>query len=381
MVRLDSAAREAIRLAEKIAESENKIKKHNSKFWKGKKIISGKEYTKKVSFPMDPDYLQYMPDTFTPVPFFDNPEDEKTIQARSEWYKDYLEFLESKKDLAYGRHICENCILNPSLDLSSKYLREMILNAYQEDATTPTYPCDVCNFFECPYKGNLSKELVFLGEAWQILDTALEYARDFTADCNSAYRVDFDKGVAGKYYFNMSSQNMKLQCILDNIHQPHVPLRDINDFYNIFVNPELLGEVLEQYVRSIENKPEYDYNHDIWKKPTLGNKPQDLRAKNKVIIIFFNMIKDTIKIENLHPYGRTLEEEAKLKHERLEDEKKWELANPELAKEWAIKSGSCTVCTKFAKIYCVNCKTWMCSDHWRQHGIQVHKIELVQVHS
>lgn len=77
MTGLDSAAKEAIRLAEKMAESENKIKKHNKKFWKGRKIISKKEWVKKVSSPMSPDYLQYIPDTFTHVPFFDNPEDKK----------------------------------------------------------------------------------------------------------------------------------------------------------------------------------------------------------------------------------------------------------------------------------------------------------------
>jgi hypothetical protein len=288
--------------------------------------------------------------------------------------------LESKKDPAYGRYKCESCILNPSLNITSKYLRELILNVYQEDQTKITYPCDVCSFFECPY-GKRGNALVFLGETWEILDSALDCARDATVDFDGGYKIDFHRDLAGRYNFSHSWNNIKIQQILDNIHQPHIPLRDIADFYNILTNPELLGEVLEQYVRSIENKPEYDFDHDIWKKPTLGDQPQQLRKKNKIIIEVFKEIKDTIKIENLHPYGKTLEEEARQKQEDLESEKKWELKNPERAKELAIKSGSCTVCAKFAKIYCDNCKIWMCSDHWREHGIQVHKIKLVQVHS
>ncbi|MBI5377417.1 MAG: hypothetical protein HZA82_02190 [Thaumarchaeota archaeon] len=380
MARLDSAARKAIKHAEKIAESENKIKKQNRKFWNGRKIISKEEWKKKVSFPMSPDYLQYISDTFTRVPFFDHPEDEKTRQARSEWVKDHLELVTSKKDPAYGRYICESCILNPSLNITSKYLRELILNGYQEDPTKPAYPCDVCSFFECPY-GKRGNALVFLGETWKILDSALDCARDATIDFNGAYRVDFDRGFAGRYNFRHGYQNIELQQILDNPPHPPVPFRDIKDLYNILTNPELLGNVLEQYARSIEEKPVYDFDHDIWKKQVLGDQIQRLREENKSIIEVFEMLKDTIKIENLHPYGKTLEEEARRKQEDLESEKKWELENPERAKELAIKSGSCTVCAKFAKIYCDNCKIWMCTEHWRQHGIQVHKIELVQVHS
>ncbi|HSB57279.1 MAG TPA: hypothetical protein VLD38_05685, partial [Nitrosopumilaceae archaeon] len=77
------------------------------RFWKGRKIVSVKEFHSEKILAQTWDKVpNYFPDDYMPLPFLDSPQD-KTIQAqRQKWWEDYLEFLTHQKNPNYGKIRC-----------------------------------------------------------------------------------------------------------------------------------------------------------------------------------------------------------------------------------------------------------------------------------
>ena len=254
MTNLDRTAKDVAKMLEKQVEKHLKLESENSKFYNGKKIISKKEWYDKISSPTDPDYLQYLPDCFVSPIFFDAPEDGEIMQARKEWWKIYCKFLGSRKDPDFGKYRCKKCILNPSMKISTTSIRDLILKPLQDKFFVPSYPCNVCNIFKCPYKQEC-KALVVSGEMYKMLDDVLKDPRG-------------------------------------------APLR-VKEMRDILTNTDTLDDVIEQYIISCKNKQHYSMGYDKWRNSYSEKEIERLRVLKSCIIEFFTNYKDQIKFEEL----------------------------------------------------------------------------------
>ena len=377
---LDSAAREAIRIAERMAEEKIINKNKKLKTWRGKEIVTVNDWHEKLRVSAGSAYLQFLPETFMEVLlFFDHPEDEKTWKDRNHWWEVYCEYLRFTKDPAFGRFECSNCIMNPSLTLDRPSIRNIILKTC-ENPDLLKYPCEVCNIIQCPYgQGKDNNHLKIFGEVAQILDDAIEYAWETTANIGYTYTVDFVRRLAGRHWKIIERTTNPIEEVLRNLHLSAVPIREIRDIFNSLTNPESLEILLEQYFESVENTLHYDEDTNSWQKSFLEKKKAArLRIRKNFIMRYFDMVKNKFTIEDLQEYpGGTLEWEANYKQEKIQREKERELEDPAYAKKIreTVRCGSCVMCAKFGNILCLNCGSWVCVDHWRQHGSENHNFK------
>jgi len=343
--------------------------REKASLWRGKKLISNAQWEvwkKKQDFQHK--LLEFIPEDYVEIPFVFPTRDEKLQQTRSEWYKDYDDFLEYKKSAAFGESKCRQCILHPWSSYCNESLRELILMG-----TNCDFPCKVLNMFECPYKQgdkDSNQILLFLKDAWQVISDALSYANNLSRYHDYTYEVDFEHGKVVSYSdIRLGGYATGDLRELEDMELSKILMRGITDIYHVLSNSKALEIILEQYfkhVEKLENKGECS---------DARFESKFLREFKEPLIEHFASIKDKIKIEKLLNFeGKNLEEEKEDKKKQEETEK-WLAKNEPKCNFDAVRSAKCVQCRKFSNIHCINCDIWVCVDHWRKHGQDSHSMD------
>ena len=368
--------------------SSNKIKHDGINYWKGKKIISAKDwnelyeknsiYTDRYKFILISRLpLQYFPDEYNGSISSFKEELKEEIQ---QWNTEYYELLEFRKNPTLGRRKCSGCIFSGHLDdplfvgIEQVIARivsnqcNTISNTTTATATTTnnkngnldlvSYPCRVMNFFQCPFEGNnnqysYTKENLFtLQRVAFTIELAISTFFEITKNNEIIYEVDFEndkvKEIHTKYNGELESwgwnDNVKEQLAkVKSIS--NIVIRDEQDVYNILTNREKLEYLLQEYEKKI--------NHHLEKEQEeleKSHREQLILLKNnkEAIIDFLIGNKDSIRVEDLKIY----EPIYKCYREK----------------------GHCHICKSTTNIICISCNdhSWLCTNHWQEHETEKH---------
>lgn len=348
MARLDKSINDINKIIVRRVQ-ENKLGKSKKiREWKGKKLFKAEKWRKMVTSSDDVlDVLDYIPDSYVGHPFIGLRNYEGHDAAIEEWSKTYDEYLEHIKDRKFGREKCINCLLNPKFETTPKCFRGFMINGLREEMN-PTFPCNVLNIFKCPY-GEKKNILFYATVIWQVLHEALKHARFITSEFDDTYHIDYVKKLVGSSPDNLYHAT---KDSLERIILPTVPIRTKNDIYEILRSKKKLGDLINQFADSIENKSLRTHPGNIGQSDFEVGWIREVR---KEITDFVYEIKNSIKIEemgDLYVEGFT----------------EWQ----GISSDTRQKSGTCVLCGKAARIHCVNCDSWVCLDHWKEHGIKEH---------
>jgi hypothetical protein len=376
-------------------------------YWKGKKIISVKDWNilyKKNSTYTD-SYkttltsrkpLQYFPDDYNGSISTLRVIDELKEEALK-WNINYYELLEYRKNPILGRVRCSKCLLSGSLDdpifngIEKVFARIVSNQCNNNDNSNTksteyiTYHCNVMNIFSCPFESKEESKFPYKREdlfALQRISFAIEQAIttffETTRNNEIIYEVDFVndrvKEIHTKYNgeaeswgwtHNVKEQLSKVKPI------SNIVIRDKQDFYNILTNREKLECLLQEYENKINHQLSKKEDEELeieYLKPELKEKMKEELRKHKEeqlilvkdnkqnIVNFIIDNKDSINVEDLKIY------EPIYKCYR--------------------KKGNCFYCNTITNIICKNCsnynqnnnnkETWICKSHWQQHAIMHH---------
>jgi len=325
--------------------------------WRGKKLVSEREWDEMVRRRTEASQLYFMPDDFIENLFGPYTNFAGLERQFSRWYNDYEAYLNFSKNSNYAKYCCEAwCIMHPDPRTRiPKIIKDIILKFFVDQK----YPCTVLNKFECPY-GQFEKdaegELVEAMQVCELLGKALYYRQKDTENFDVyTFRIDFEKEPRQK----QSDVNKDDQSAINDLENFKHPIRTIKDLYNILTDEKKLEWVLTDYI-------EFGLKED--RTFSLVEDREDLdRLKGKVIEMF-SKIKNKIKLKELRNLSdETFVEEQKkikenlVKREIIVNEKKIEFQRNEL------EFGKCSKCEIFCNIFCLNCDQWMCHDHWHDH--------------
>jgi hypothetical protein len=353
----------------KLSERINKIDYQGSistvnspNYWKGRKIIPLDKWlkiTKANTISRRENYnvkegLQYFPDDYFEWMFpLGIPEDLKEVANK--WYSDYIELMEYRKNPRIGRTKCFHCLLSPSREESAIFLgiNKVIARAIEQEnniSSSTIYPCPILNRYECPFdkkkNNNNDKikeeekensnlldvdDLFSLSEIAFQVELALGKAQTMTKSNETIYETDFEAGKVKEIYANYRgdpysfSTEYPLEKLGEVKSLSKVPIRNVQDVYNVLTDRETLNKVLEQGLDE-----EYQQYKDQ-------------------IVDFFMRMKNRVRIEDLIVYEPT----SSFKREK----------------------SKCLICEEFANIHCINCSNndvWLCVDNWKQHEMEYH---------
>lgn len=343
---------------------------HKSKgFWKGRKIIPAEEWMKKQKHYNFEEPLGFLPDGYdsNKIFFYLPPENEKQYNARKLWWNDYHDFLTETKNPDYGSRMCKSCPFNEfkiSWGLDKFLLRYLEKNLVNYKPT-----CDIINSFECPH-GNqkVASLLTILGNMFLMVDEALKYCWDVRRKHDFAHYIDYNREVAGR---SKPITNEIWKETL-GLKVPRLPLSNVMDVYNVLTNPELMDFMIDQYVDAVGTDV---YRRVVYMGYSQNFNVEQVELFRPYLLNLFEKNKDLLRLEDLVDcYDYTLEEEESKRQEEEKDLARLKVEEPEIYQKRMDRknSGLCQICNGFAKVFCVNCKTWICADHWEQHGIDVH---------
>jgi hypothetical protein len=159
---LDKGVNKLIDRIDKLDSSNSNKSDDGINYWKGKKIISLEQWFQisKTNNMSNPDKhrikegLQYFPNGYSwmifPLGFPDNLRED--VNA---WHREYIDLMIFTKNPDFGRRKCADCLLDPDKEKSYFGLYKFIANALEVELSnsneTSLYPCQVVNFFSCPY--------------------------------------------------------------------------------------------------------------------------------------------------------------------------------------------------------------------------------------
>lgn len=238
------------------------VQKENQ--WRGKKIISTIQWEilkKKRDFQYK--LLDYMPEDYVEIPFVWHTQDEKLQNMRSEWCKDYNDFLEHKKSAAFGESKCRSCILHPWHSYCNESLRKVTLKGLDKNYE---FPCRTLNMFDCPHgqgKQDSDQILLSLRYVWRIISDALSYTHGMS----------------------------------------------IKDIFYVITNRKSLDMILEKYIKHVEKMEKDGNGSDAIFESEI------LREMKKPIIEYFMELKNKVRIDELLNFeGKNLEQEKEDKN-------------------------------------------------------------------
>jgi hypothetical protein len=264
-------------------------------YWKGKKIISAKDWNElyeKSSIHTNAyttiltsrKPLQYFPDDYNgSIPSLEVIDELK--EEAQKWNKEYYELLEYRKNPILGRMKCSRCLLSGSNDDPifvgmEKVFARIITNQCNNNNNNNnnvtntnfynliTYHCNVMNIFSCPFesikslnekeiesKDQYKREDLF---ALQRLAFAIEQAIstffEITKDNEIIYEVDFvnDRVQENHTKYNGEPErwewNDNVKEILSKVKPiSKIVIRDEHDIYSILTNREKLECLLQEY--------------------------------------------------------------------------------------------------------------------------------------
>lgn len=168
---LDKSVNKLIDRIEKLDSSNGNNKCDGINFWKGKKIISLEEWfqisrTNNLSNPDKhriKEGLEYFPNGYCEMIFpLGVPDD--IIERVNEWHKHYIELMDYMKNPDFGKRKCRDCLLSPNNEDSYFGIYKFIANALElgkshHNNSSPPYPCEVVNFYSCPYDNTEREEI------------------------------------------------------------------------------------------------------------------------------------------------------------------------------------------------------------------------------
>ncbi|HEX7179656.1 MAG TPA: hypothetical protein VF220_08020, partial [Nitrososphaeraceae archaeon] len=165
---LDKGVNKLIDRIDKLGSSHSNNKSDGINYWKDKKIISLEEWfqisrTNNLSNPDKhriKEGLEYFPNGYCEMIFpLGVPDD--IIENVNEWHKHYIELMDYTRNEDLGKRKCRDCLLSPNNEGSYFGLYKFIANALEitkssnlkgnNQNATSNYPCQVVNFYSCPY--------------------------------------------------------------------------------------------------------------------------------------------------------------------------------------------------------------------------------------
>jgi hypothetical protein len=382
----------------KTGKSMNDSKNDGYNFWNRRKIVPLSEWKKiantNYAFGHGIEHLRtkeafkYLPDDYSAYLFLLGVPDNAREEAEK-WLSDYLDLMEFKKNVNYGKTKCSGCPLDPEMDGSTIFngfnrivakglvviadVKEQEKEEGQEeegkgeneeskDDTTQTleiqretmdddnkemrarsvpYPCSVYNRFECPYE----KDKVIEGENANFDVDTLFYLQEVVV-----------------FPMEQAFSHMKSICVSNGLiyeadfANSKVKEQEFDYYGDPFPYPKEYG--LEEGLSKVQRLAKIKVTDATEMYNTLIDENQlavlleerltseYLQYKDQ-IIRFFTYIRDRVSIEDL-----------------------LKVCGASLPSETRRKKNECSICKSFANIHCVNCEdnnTWLCVDHGRDH--------------
>ena len=394
----------------------NELRNDGINYWKGKKIISIKEWNElyNKNSRCTENYkitlicrkpLQYFPDDYDGSISALGIVDEKLKEEIQNWNTDYFELLEYRKNPTLGRMKCSKCLLSGSNDDPifvgiEKVFARIISNQYNNSVNTNSndfisYHCNVMNIFTCPFESIKSynekpieskypykrNDLFALYQISFAIEQAIITFFEITKQNEIIYEVDFVNDKVQEIYTNYNEEPESWGWQEDVKEQlskvkpiSNIVIRDEQDIYSILTHREKLEFLLHEYEKEnnhqLEKEQEELEIEDL--KPELKSKMKEEMRKHKEeqlillkeyrqnIIDFIIDNKDAIRVEDLKIY----EPIYKCYREK----------------------GNCYICNSLANIFCKNCcnnynnnkEIWLCINHWKQHSIENHIQQLIR---
>jgi hypothetical protein len=338
---------------EKLDSSSGNSKSDGINYWKGKKIISLEEWfqissTNNLSNSDKhriKEGLEYFPNGYCEMIFpLGVPDD--IIENVNEWYKHYIELMDYMKNPDFGKRKCRDCLLSPNNEDSYFGIYEFIANALElgkshHNNSSPPYPCEVVNFYSCPYDNNEREEieggivtrndLFKLNQMVEIIGRSISRALDIKGS-RIIYKIDYQLGKVQEidtflcgdpYAQNLSGGKPiehRLKEISEEIEKLSIlPMRNLDDIFSILTDKEKLDTVLQ-----------------------IGLDKEYLQYKDE-LVEFFISIKSNVREQDLMVQSLSVHN---------------------------IDKNKCSVCNLPANINCTTCfgkDIWICMNHLKKH--------------
>ncbi len=349
---LDKSVNKLIDRIEKLDSSNGNNKSDGINYWKGKKIISleGWFQISRTNNLSNPDKhrikegLEYFPNGYCEMIFpLGVPDD--IIENVNEWHKHYIELMDYMKNPDFGKRKCRDCLLNPNNEDSYFGIYKFIANAlelgksHHKNSSSP-YPCEVVNFYSCPYDntereeiegGTVTRNDLFkLNQMAEIVGRSISKALNIKGN-RIIYKIDFQAGKVQEmdtflcedpYAYNLPGGkpiDHKLNEIIEQIEKLSVIPMTNFDIFTILTNKEKLDTVLQ-----------------------IGLDKKYLQYKDE-LVEFFISIKSNGREKDLVVRSLSV---------------------------YNIEKNKCSVCNVPANLNYINCSgkdIWLCMNHLKKH--------------
>jgi len=264
-------------------DSSNTNKSDGVTYWKGKKIISLEQWFK-ISRPNNSSNadtnrvkqgLEYFPNDYREMIFLLGVPD-ILVKDVNAWHKDYMNLMDYMQNQNLGKRKCRDCLLNPNNEGSYFGLYKFIANAIvttkptgidANDKTT-SYPCNIINFYSCPYNTEgkneetiTRKDLFSLNKVAEIVGRALSKALDIKGT-RIIYKINFESNKVQEIdTFLYKDPNIKRVVEIKSTYKPvdHkfneimerieklsvITMKDLDDIFTILTDRQKLDAILE----------------------------------------------------------------------------------------------------------------------------------------
>jgi hypothetical protein len=265
----------------------HQIRSDGINYWKGKKIISRKDwndlyeknstytnnYTSILIFRKP---LQYFPDDYSgSISVSGIVADEKLKEEVQKWNTNYYELLEFRKNPTLGRRKCSGCLLSGSNDDPifvgiEKVFARIVSKQCNNNSITHsqhriTYHCDVMNIFSCPFDSKEQsiypykrEDLFALHRISFAIEQAITTFFEITKDNEIIYEIDFVNDRVQEIHtkYNGEPESWGWQ---ENVKEKlskvkpisNIIIRDEQGIYDILTNEEKLALLLQEYEKRL----------------------------------------------------------------------------------------------------------------------------------
>jgi hypothetical protein len=354
---LDKSVNKLIDRIEKLNTSNGNNKSDGINYWKGKKIISLEEWfhISRTNYLSNPDKhrikegLEYIPNSYSEMIFPLGVPDE-IIENVNEWHRHYIELMDYMKNPDFGKRKCRDCLLSPNNEGSYLGIYKFIANAlelgksHHNECSRP-YPCDVVNFYACPYDRREESEvdtvtrsvLFSLNQIAEIIGRSISKALNIKGN-RIIYKINFHSAKVQEvdtflhgdpYAKNLPGAlpiEYKLNERMGQIEKLSlIPMRNLDDIFAILRDKEKMDTIFQ-----------------------IGLDKKYLEHKDE-LIQFFISIKGNAKREDLTRSTPLI---------------------------YYVEKNKCSICSQPANIDCINCinkDVWLCVDHWKDHETNHHQ--------
>lgn len=381
MATLETAVRQGIKTLEKRAFAKineaAKIKTH----WRNRKVIPVLKWKQIVKNPIR--ILDYIPDDYLEPGegVYLKEGDDNLTQEQKKWLSDYYDYFKHTKNAKYGKECCEGCILNKSAPVGEENLWSIVIKWAIKSKIISQDSCNVVNFFKCPFDQgkNNNRQLFDLEDLCKIVSRATSFAYENTASNDAwVYDADFEKNAFHAYGKDMPTRSYQgtISKQFRRFRPSKIPLHSTEERYSILKSRKKLGIVLDQYIESLETEKHPDMKQKEKQEAEL------IKENMQYIIGAIKKIMAGITLDSFRGLYESPKEE--IKKERKRRAELWESRLKKAQEDGitpikTVRSGLCVHCNAFANITCINCDVWVCTGHWKEHGMSIHNIDFESI--